>query len=336
MPNDQKYLLAAESGGTKTLWYLLDRHGRILGKAKSQGMASVQEGMLPLKDIAGGAIAELFGVIPDAPGSMRNCYLSLGGPNTDEAAGVLRSLLPGADVVVDREANGNLLIECSKIYHYDVAVLVGTGTTAVGELNGQRYFAGGWGPDFDDLGSGYWLGLNALKAVLLAAEGRAETTALTEDFAPLIGDTNFSMFASRMALKQRLYTMSRHEIAAYAEAVVRRDETDVVARRLVSQSAENIARMAFSIIRRWPKPDRSIVVLGLGGMLASNHCLVELCRQCLIVLCEYAEFKVDPSFTLGLGACIMALKHGNVANLDNAINTVCGRITQAGSHAGIA
>ncbi|NWJ45031.1 MAG: hypothetical protein HXX08_04045 [Chloroflexi bacterium] len=67
---------------------------------------------------------------------------------------------------------------------YGVAVLAGESglAFAMGE-NGSRARAGGWGFLLGEEGSAYWVGVEAVKAVLAAADGRAPETALTETVA---------------------------------------------------------------------------------------------------------------------------------------------------------
>ncbi|MGW9156768.1 N-acetylglucosamine kinase [Microbacterium sp. NPDC055665] len=60
-----------------------------------------------------------------------------------------------------------------------VLLIAGTGAAALGIDDGARLIDG-WGPELGDLGSGSWLGREALRAVLRAADGLAAQTGLTE------------------------------------------------------------------------------------------------------------------------------------------------------------
>jgi glucosamine kinase len=57
-------------------------------------------------------------------------------------------------------------------------VIVGTGSIGWAELNGRAHRAGGWGLPVSDEGSGAWLGLEALRQVLWAYDGRTGWTPL--------------------------------------------------------------------------------------------------------------------------------------------------------------
>lgn len=64
---------------------------------------------------------------------------------------------------------------------YGVLVLAGTGSVALGiDAAGRTARAGGWGYLLGDEGSGYWIGLEGLRAVMRAADGRGERSALEQ------------------------------------------------------------------------------------------------------------------------------------------------------------
>jgi len=61
-----------------------------------------------------------------------------------------------------------------------ITLTAGTGAIALGiDGEGERFYSDGWGPILGDEGSGYWMGLEALKAVCRAADGRGPKTRLT-------------------------------------------------------------------------------------------------------------------------------------------------------------
>ncbi len=61
-----------------------------------------------------------------------------------------------------------------------IVVVAGTGSVVLGVgEDGRRLQVGGWGGVMGDEGSGYHIGLSALRAIAWAADGRASPTALT-------------------------------------------------------------------------------------------------------------------------------------------------------------
>ncbi|QQE75405.1 N-acetylglucosamine kinase [Brevibacillus composti] len=69
-----------------------------------------------------------------------------------------------------------------------ILVIAGTGSIAFGvNQAGDTARAGGWGHRVGDEGSGYWIGKQAVTAVLKAADGRGEPTMLTGLLLPHFG-----------------------------------------------------------------------------------------------------------------------------------------------------
>lgn len=68
-----------------------------------------------------------------------------------------------------------------------VLLIAGTGAAALGIDEGGARLVDGWGPELGDLGSGSWLGREALRAVLRAADGLAEQTGLTDAIVGPVG-----------------------------------------------------------------------------------------------------------------------------------------------------
>ena len=109
----------------------------------------------------------------------------------------------------------------------------GTGAIAYGaDEHNDRFYADGWGPLLGDEGSGYWIGVEALRAVCRAADGRASRTRLT---APVFDALNLAHIDELVPLIQSPQT-KRDVIAGLA--------------RLVFDAAENNDAMALDIRQR--------------------------------------------------------------------------------------
>lgn len=68
-----------------------------------------------------------------------------------------------------------------------IVLIAGTGSVAVQRTRGLLKKVGGWGPHLDDAGSGFHIGLLAMRAVAAAIDGRGSSTRLIEAVAELAG-----------------------------------------------------------------------------------------------------------------------------------------------------
>lgn len=264
-----KLCLAADSGGSKTLWRVLNEKGELLRETRTGGMGAVREGLLPVEEIAAAAAREL------AEYPVSSVYLSLGGPNTGEVERALRSFWRDVPVKVEREANGNAMLRAAAFHGCGAVILCGTGSTAVGTRDGKRRYAGGWGPTYGDEGSGGGLGKDALWRYLRAMDGPGEESALAALFPSLTEGLDPTEFSGRMELKRRALALSRGELAAlapriYAMALAGERE----ALELIRNSAREIARLAALV----SEPAADTRVLLCGGYFTDKALLLEECR----------------------------------------------------------
>ena len=116
-------------------------------------------------------------------------------------------------------------------------VAVGTGTVLV-ELDdaGTLRTLDGWGPWLGDDGSGSWLGRAGLRAVLRAAEGRGEPTALTDRARDWGGEPAAipGLVAASDAPARTLASFAPHVLASAREG-------DAVARAVVEDAVRAVA-----------------------------------------------------------------------------------------------
>lgn len=154
--------LVCDGGGTKTEYLLFDRSGRVWASGKSKGtnaifvdsssaVSAVRAGIQTCLDQAGISVQLLEGA-----------YLFI--PGFRSAMDQLQEWFPQTKFCLFGD-------EYNAYYGAlgapeGIAVLSGTGSFAVGRDSGGHWIkAGGWGPLFDDKGSGYHMGLMCLERI---------------------------------------------------------------------------------------------------------------------------------------------------------------------------
>lgn len=151
-----------------------------------------------------------------------------------------------------------------------VLVLSGTGSLAYGiNAAGETALVGGWGYLLDDAGSGYWIGIQALRAVVRAADSRGRETALTSTLLKTLD------LQQPLDLIPWLYHSSvarTREIAQLAPLVLEQAaDADRVAQAIVSEAVDELALAAQTVIRRlaMDTPDFAFA----GGLLTHENLL---------------------------------------------------------------
>lgn len=306
--HSEKLIFVADSGGSKTRAALLRQDGTPLAVTLKAGVASIP-GTLPVARIIQETARALLEKSAKSPQDLSCGYFSLGGPNTEETAAALKLAFPGIRITVDREANGNWLKACAPLLGVDGCVMAGTGTVAIGlRADNALVCAGGWGPLYDDAGSGYSTGIAALRKALLMLDRRESATGLIEILRrygkiPAPGD-----FAGRMQLKNRLLQLGRAEIAALAPVVYELFlQGDEAATAIIRQAADAIAQLAASVAG---KPRARI--LGIGGVFTPADTFLPLCNEALQMIRPDVSIICRRAFNLFKAACIMGLKEAGL------------------------
>lgn len=125
-----------------------------------------------------------------------------------------------------------------------ILILAGTGSVAYGiNDEGESTQVGGWGYLLGDEGSGYQLGLMALQAVVRAADGHAEPTALTETILAAL------QLSDPKDLIQWVYAPNRtRDVARLAPLVLTTD--DAVAHAIIAEAVAELALAGQTVARR--------------------------------------------------------------------------------------
>ncbi|HDO20629.1 MAG TPA: hypothetical protein ENG81_03820 [Candidatus Bathyarchaeota archaeon] len=184
-----------------------------------------------------------------------------------------------------------------------IIVISGTGSIALAEdKSGETIRAGGWGYILDDEGSGFWIGLKALREVLREYDGRSERSKLT----PLILE-KYGLNEAKL-LVDIFYSgkLKVQNIANITKLVAEAEEMgDEKAHRIFLEAGRNLAEMALAIIRKvnWRKPK----IYCFGGVFNATDTILQAMRKEIIKV--KPEVKVEKSNIKPIaGTVILALK----------------------------
>lgn len=152
-----------------------------------------------------------------------------------------------------------------------IIVISGTGSIACGiSREGETIRCGGWGHLLDDVGSGYWIGKEAMISALRASDGRGEKTILTD---MIKQDLNLLHISDCM---DRVYhDLNKSDIAKYSVFVLNGARAgDVVCYTILERASDDLFDMADAILKKIQ--DDSIDVVVSGGTLMKNEILYGL------------------------------------------------------------
>lgn len=311
--DNQKIYLAADSGGSKTIWTLVSSKGEKIYEFKTIGLGAVKEGILPVKETVLESAEQI-----NKEYSPAGIFLSLGGPNVDEVYNALKEAWEDIPIEVEREARGDAVLYAASFYGCSAVVMCGTGSVAVGFNENGKSFSGGWGPIYGDGGSGGGMGSDALKLFLRSVDKAENVGRLAELFSNLTKGLDISDFDGRMELKNRAINMSRRELAALAPKIYAlAEEGDKTCLGLYEDAAEEIAQMAFAV----SKNSNNTNVMLCGGFFAEKPMLLKMCNQAFAKKSK-AVLKYCPEFSPITGAILSVLKNDSVNITEDIFKTI--------------
>jgi N-acetylglucosamine kinase-like BadF-type ATPase len=298
------YVLGIDAGGTKTVAYLADADGRIVGEGRAGGANLQAHGELEVEKAVHHVIEEALG---DRDVAAAAICLGMAGVDRPDDASTVRSILrrlgfKSRTLVVN---DALVALVAGVDTQPGIVVISGTGSIAYG-VSGRKVAAraGGWGSVLGDEGSGYWIGRRALVAVMRAFDGRGPSTRLT----PLMLE-HFRV-ARPDGLVHQIYDrgIGRHAVAAAGAIVERaRAEGDLVASEILQDASIEIADAVQSVASRLGMRGEAFPTVLSGGIFKSIPWLVaDLARRLEDVVPRSAVslLEVEPA----LGAVRLALR----------------------------
>ena len=173
-----------------------------------------------------------------------------------------------------------------------VAVICGTGSCVFARKGAQQRHYGGWGHLFDQAGSAYDVGKDALRCTLAAEDGMQEESLLTGMVRKELGGNAFDNIST-------IYKNGSAYIAGFAQLVIRAAQSgDATARQILRNNAQRLALLIQKAVSENGRPEQ-IIATGSFMRHESFRVLVE----------QLAEIKLTtPELPQVYGACVEALR----------------------------
>lgn len=144
-----------------------------------------------------------------------------------------------------------------------ILLVVGTGSMAWGrDADGREIRVGGWGGALGDEGSGYWFGLQGLRAVARAADGRIPSGTLSQEILEAL------RLPDPHALIPWTASATKGEVAALAPLVIGAALAgDPGGMEILEDGLQHLLVHLEVVRSKWPEGDESIPVALVGGLV---------------------------------------------------------------------
>ncbi len=245
-PNGKaRFVMGIDGGATKTLAAVLDLDSHALHFAQAgpsnEDAVGPRAAVNSLLEVADTAI-EQAGIAQD---ELAMAVLAVAGTDTDAIARQVSAACSDAWIVVNDVVAAWATATGAQP---GVGVISGTGSNVFGVgRDGRSWRTGGWGHLLGDEGSGYWLGVESIRAALRDRDGSGAQTALGDAAVRFFGVPSVEALATYVYSKP----LTKSEIAAFAtEACKLAQSGDAVALELYRRGARALGAQILTVIER--------------------------------------------------------------------------------------
>jgi glucosamine kinase len=244
--------VAIDAGGTKTQCLIGDET-RVLARATT---GTVKLMRVPEQE----ATARLRAMLAQASGAAgvslgqvtRTCF-GLAGvsiPAVREWALRTVSAMVGGELILCGDEE--IALDAAFAGGPGILVIAGTGANAIGRsASGEIFGAGGWGPVLGDEGSGYWIGLEALRAALRAQDTIGIDGAATCLLREIERHWGLGSLAELVALGNLRTSTGAPDFAELAPLVAGcAEEGDTLAAGILERGGEELAELVALVHRK--------------------------------------------------------------------------------------
>lgn len=285
--NSCYYFLGIDGGGTKTAFKLTDENGTVL-QAIQKGSCNpndigMENAMVLLKE----GIGEVCKGIPYSKVTLF-AGISGGGLTGDNINALRNFFRKFGFFAFDNGSDIDNLIALTE-KKKSIIVIMGTGFIVYASNGEEHKRIGGWGQFFDDGGSGYTLGRDAITAALCDSDGSGEPTLLSTLFAQRLGEDAVKHLAM-------FYKGGKRYIADFAELVfIAAQKGDAVAKRILEKNMAYTAQKIDTAARYLATPTEEIPVLFSGGLTKKDAVLFPLINNYLSQKnCKLIRLQEEP------------------------------------------
>jgi len=301
----KQYFIGIDGGGTHSRLVAIDKEMNVLGMHSCGATNITSE---PFENVYANIKNLLHEFNIQTNTSLEDCQAicigTAGAKTSDNAAitaDIFRKLGFTGHLTVMNDAE--LVLAAETKGEPGAAIIAGTGSVGFAlDHNGAILRTGGWGHLIDDGGSGYRIGMDAIKAALMDFDGRKKKTILTR------------MIASHFEIEQidqvlsYIYSESfnKSKIAEIAMLVSKASsEGDSIAQAIELDAANNLISLAKVLIQKAKLSTHKIVLSG-SIIIHNQKIRTKFCRD---IQAMFPEMQiVNASAKPEMGAAYLALK----------------------------
>ena len=259
------YYLGIDGGGTKTEFALSDPNGKIVCRLFMDGCNPNTVGIGRAKRIIEDGIIQ---ACKDVPLSSVVVYAGIAGCASEIYADEIKTMLEKMSFAAfDVGSDNNNIVAAGLGNNEGITMILGTGICSYVVKKEETKRIAGWGYLFDNGGSAFHIGRDAINAYFSAYDGTGEETTLVQRIKQTFGYSNEELL-------KYLYSGGNKLVSSYAMYVFEEAEKgDKVSVSILKKHIAEIARLIRASLSHFSDYDKKIPVI-LGGGLTNQALLL--------------------------------------------------------------
>jgi len=307
------YVLGIDGGGTKTTAFVADENGSVYMQAISGGSNPNTLSKKEFEIVLSGLLLQLKIQNDVIYNQISVCFAGMAGVGESgldaEVVRILDKYLhPTTKIIVKNDAFNALY--SGTLGEVGIVQIAGTGAITFGINEAEKMVrSGGWGYLFDDEGSGFHLGNEALRAVFKEYDRRGPATSLTPKILKYFQVDAVPDIIGKVYGKEH----SRSVIAPLAPLVVEAAEaSDEVAEWIVQHASEQMMISIQTCHNELFESNNPTNIVLTGGVMTSSELFIQHFKTLASVTLPKVKFQRAQVPPVG-GAIVGGLKFLNVA-----------------------
>ena len=282
------YYLGIDGGGTKTEFALSDPDGKIVCRLFMDGCNPNTVGIENAKRIVEEGIIQ---VCKDVPLSSVVVYAGIAGCASESYADEIKAMLEKMSFAAcDVGSDNNNIVAAGLGVNEGITMILGTGICAYVVKKEETKRIAGWGYLFDNGGSSFHIGRDAINAYFSAYDGSGEETTLVQRIKETFSYSNSEFL-------KYLYSGGNKLVSSYAMCVFEEAEKgDRVSIVIIKKHIAEIARLIRAALSHFSAYNEMIPII-LGGGLTKQKLLLPLLLEALgddAEKCDIQSLSVPP------------------------------------------
>lgn len=286
------YVVGIDGGGTRTTGIVADEFGNVYMHAVTGRSNPNTLQQAEFEEVICGLARELKKQNEAVFNQLSSCFAGIAGVgesgrDAEVAALLARELPTGTKIKVRNDAFNALY--SGTLGGPGIVQIAGTGAVTLGiNENGEIARSGGWGYLFDDEGSGFYLGNEALKAVFRSFDNRGPMTSLTDQVTKYFAVKNIPDIIGKVYGEEHPRTV----IAPLSRLVLQEAQADDdIAKEILDNACVEMMQSIEACHRRLFADDHPTAIVLSGGVFTEFDLFASRFRELASEIIPNAIFQ---------------------------------------------